>query len=787
MKQSQCKPQCVVLGFFVFAVGCGSSCSERRGDGGRGADGASDVTAADASAQGWDGEPEGGLDGGPEGAQASTDAGNGACVVQPAGEETVSLAGTWTFTPAGGAATTIEVPGGGWLAQGFHVSSAHYARPLTVPSLGSPQATLIELGAVNHQATLSIDGAVIATQTTSFTPSVFDVTRAVTPGQQHQLAIDVKGRDALRSASNRKLVPDAAGWSAAIPQGIFRSAIVHVEPELHVSDAFVRTDVANDTLSVDVSVTNSGAAPATGTVSVALSSWNCDPWSYPPLPSMPVAVPAGQTTKVTLGPVAWGLGATSYWWPNVPYATGYRAKLHYASVTVRSDARVAAHTRPVRFGFRQIAQVGAHYELNGVRVNFRGDSLQGANYDTIKAAKDVSDAYDLVPGFLPPSTNSPGWPRAVENWERLNDNVARIHQEPASPYMLDVTDEMGFMIIDETAIRGTNGDQDFSPAPAGGEPNMLAHAQALVLRDRNHPSVIRWSQCNEPELDATNSTTFQQHLYQAIEAVDDTRPVSADSYLSGAAINGSFVLIVASNFSVYGHYPGGLGMYTEQVTPSTTRPFGVGEFVWPVDVTPQGMVWFGTATMAMRGQDASEIRPYTLLSGWASFVPGVTTSMMTLEPTYPQGTINHPHFGEDNLPDPWSNPIIVRIQRGNSPVLVADVTFWAQNHLSNPNGDWPVTVATVARGSTLARQLVVYNDTFAGTAVDVAWEMHTDSAAGPLVDQGATRLDIPLGGHAALPIQVKAPSTGTRAYLVLQSSKGGSAIFREDAEWFMLQ
>src|SRR5206468_8665398 len=97
------------------------------------------------------------------------------CAVQPAGEQVISLAGSWTFTPAGGAATTIDVPGGGWVAQGFHVSSARYARQVTIPTLGAPQATLVELGAVNHQAALSIDGTMFATNTTSFTPSVFDI------------------------------------------------------------------------------------------------------------------------------------------------------------------------------------------------------------------------------------------------------------------------------------------------------------------------------------------------------------------------------------------------------------------------------------------------------------------------------------------------------------------------------------------------------------------------------------------------------------------------------------
>ena len=124
--------------------------------------------------------------------------------------------------------------------------------------------------------------------------------------------------------------------------------------------------------------------------------------------------------------------------------------------------------------------------------------------------------------------------------------------------------------------------------------------RALVLRDRNHPSVIRWSQCNEPELDSTNSQTLQHDLYQAILAVDDTRPVSGDSGFNGTAANRTFALITAGNFAAYGRYPGGLGVYTQQVTPSTTRPFAAGEIIWPADVTPQGLVWFGTATMAMR-------------------------------------------------------------------------------------------------------------------------------------------------------------------------------------------
>jgi Beta-galactosidase/beta-glucuronidase len=318
----------------------------------------------------------------------------------------MSLAGTWTFTPSGAAATTIAVPGGGWVAQGFRsTNEANYQRMAMVPNLGRAQATYLEFGAINHQATLTVDSTMVGTQTTSFTPSVWDVTSVVKPGMSHSFTVDVKGRNALKGSSGKKLVPDApvVGQRAAGDLPVRHPAR---RPALHVFETLVRTDVAADKFSIDVWVKNDGASAATGTVDVGLSSWTCDGTTYPSVPSKSVSVPAGQTVKVTLGPITWGLGATSYWWPNVPYVQGYRAKLHVARVTVTPDAAgggaAAAHSIPVRFGFRQSRQVTAHYELNGVPIKFRGDNVQGADYDSIKTAgaKDNSDAVRPVPRLL---------------------------------------------------------------------------------------------------------------------------------------------------------------------------------------------------------------------------------------------------------------------------------------------------------------------------------------------------------------------------------------------------
>ncbi|HEX7476545.1 MAG TPA: glycoside hydrolase family 2 TIM barrel-domain containing protein [Polyangiales bacterium] len=688
-----------------------------------------------------------------------------------------SIAGTWDFTPAGGAKRTLQVPGGGWAKQGVNVASGTYATQITVPDSGAAQTTLIEFGAVNFQATLSVDGKEVATNTTSFTPSVFDVTKFVTAGKQHAISVLVKGGQAMK-ANDKWLIPMAADWSPNVAQGIFRSATVRVVPDVYISDAFVRTSVADDTLTYDVAITNSGSTSQEVALSSVLSSWNCDTFAYPALADKTVTAAPNTTTTVTMGPIKWGLGAKSYWWPNVPYQADYKARLHNLSLQMSRGGKTA-HSKVVRFGFRQSERRRAdanhvYYYLNGVRLNLRGDNIQGADYDSIDSGG-KGDAYDTLPGFLPPSADNPGWPQAVRNYQKLNYNFIRVHQELASPYMIDTADELGLMLMGESAIRCSGvGSVDF----VAGHDNMVGHVQAMVLRDRNHPSIIRWSQANEPNgcYQTGDSDQFEADLFNAMTKLDGTRPISVDCWF-GCGNYG----LPSPAFATIPHYSSGLGKYSEEVNPSTDNPTGQGEYIWASDSTRQGLTWFGTSAMAMRRQDGCDIRPYTLLSGWSSFIPGVKTSQMTIEQGGP------PVFGEDNLPDPWSSQIIRRIQNGFNPVLVADKDYWEANKMSNTNGDWPASVPAVAKGATRPTTLLIFNDTFSGTSVDVTWEIHSDSPTGTKGDSGTLTVDVPLATMASKSITITAPTSGTKFYLVLRAQKQGTTVFEETDESFTLQ
>jgi hypothetical protein len=329
---------------------------------------------------------------------------------------------------------------------------------------------------------------------------------------------------------------------------------------------------------------------------------------------------------------------------------------------------------------------------------------------------------------------------------------------------------MGLMVMDETAIRGSYGKEDFG----AGHDNMVSHAKAMVLRDRNHPAIVRWSQSNEPNLGMNDSNQFEQDLYNAINTLDGTRPISTDGFA------GTPYGINAPNFAGYGHYSSGIGAYSENVNANPDVPFGQGEFIWNHDNSQQGLLWFGTSTMEMRRQDASDIRPYTLLSGWASIIPGVQRAGMTIEQCGP------PVYGEDNLSDPWSNQIITRIQQGFNPVLVADKDYWNSNKMSNNNGDWPTAVPAMAKGTSASRTLLIFNDTFAGTAIDVTWEVHADSATGTIGSMGTLNLNVPLGSMATQAINITAPSSGSTFYLVLRAQKNGVTVFEEAKESFTL-
>jgi beta-galactosidase len=84
-------------------------------------------------------------------------------------------------------------------------------------------------------------------------------------------------------------------------------------------------------------------------------------------------------------------------------------------------------------------------------------------------------------------------------WYRLlkdaGGNAVRLHASIYPSFYHDMADEMGIMILDESAIWASDG------GPKADSnlfwKNCQTNVAELVMRDRNHPSVFGWSVCNE--------------------------------------------------------------------------------------------------------------------------------------------------------------------------------------------------------------------------------------------------------------------------------------------------
>ncbi len=132
----------------------------------------------------------------------------------------------------------------------------------------------------------------------------------------------------------------------------------------------------------------------------------------------------------------------------------------------------------------------------------RGFSLNGAGMKI----KGVCVHHDA--GCLGAAVPEKVWSRRLGYLKEMGCNAIRTSHNPPAPCLLDLCDEMGFLVIDEAfdewegaKNKWTTGHNVYPPVhygyyedfPQWGETDIMD----MVLRDRNHPSVIMWSIGNE--------------------------------------------------------------------------------------------------------------------------------------------------------------------------------------------------------------------------------------------------------------------------------------------------
>jgi len=701
----------------------------------------------------------------------------------------------WTLSIDGGATRPIKVPGGGYnsdrqdqpliemsVPTGFHDDPGRkavnnyvvYQRSITIPKVNDHQVTLVEFGAVNHGAEVFlVDGdkeTLVTTHAGPLMPFSADLTHLVTPGRQYLLRVK-----AYTPWHYRNTVPvgfvyqegwkkPEHGWASKFGFGITKYVRLIVVPELRMSEVFIRPSVSKSSLTYDVWVHNHSKVSRTVTIGAGLTSWNGDPWKYPSLPDTNLTIPAESQRKVTIGPTSWMLGPASYWWPNKPFREDYQARLHNLNLTLK-DGKSVLQQKTERFGFVEWTEGPFYYLVNGVRINQVSDG-------TPESAMSEYDCYSVSPAFLPPTGPGTGCPETWKKYMRLGISANRIHQSTPTRYMLDTADELGFMLIPETAIRGCQAQEWHD--------QYLPQAVSELARFcRNHPSVCRYSLCNEVKPD------WVPDLVDAIQTGDWTRPLVVEDNQGNrpARIEGRRGKGHAYAMLHYRAHPQPVEMIT-----------GLGEYAWQWDGHQQsgrdalfgsgGLEEFAYVGADMRRWDIAYMAGWDFVNYWPNFLEGMSHQKHVWKQSC------YVKDRADGI-DGWDSPVIRWLRKNFHPYLVMDVGIHEMNDSKSDLLQWPEKTSTYAPGMRIERKLEVFNDGLSGRKFVVEWEARWDRAQGPVVSSGTLPdLAIEPGFHKAAEVVFTAPEStagNRKLFLILKSKLQGKEVFREEGLYFWIK
>ena len=179
----------------------------------------------------------------------------------------------------------------------------------------------------------------------------------------------------------------------------------------------------------------------------------------------------------------------------------------------------------VRFGVRELrfdAEKGLF--LNGRPIRMNGVCLH----------------HDLGP--LGAAFSRPAAARQLRKLRSIGANAIRTSHNPPDPGMLELCDEMGFLVIDEAfdAWRIAKLPNDYHTLfPEWAESDLCD----MIRRDRNHPCVILWSIGNEiPEQREKEGWKVARALREMVRRMDPDRPVTAGLNRDMEAVENHFAV-----------------------------------------------------------------------------------------------------------------------------------------------------------------------------------------------------------------------------------------------------
>ena len=349
-----------------------------------------------------------------------------------------------------------------------HNATGFYRRTINIPATWKDKRVFIHFDGVYSAAVVWVNGKYVGYSQSSNTDAEFDITGFVTTGD-NQLSVRV-----YRWCDGSYL----EGQDMWHLSGIHRDVYLVATPKVFVSDHYItsslNSEATSGSMSVKLTVDNRNTVSTTKTLQVSLLDADDNKIATG------TQTYSGTSTAektVTLS----GLSNLRPWSAEDPY-------LYTVVVSQKDENGAEEMAFSTKYGFRNITKSRNLIYINNKRVYFKGVNTQDTHPEYGRAIDMETMMKDLT------------------MMKKANVNTVRTSHYPRQPKMYAMMDALGFYVMDEADVE-CHYNQNLS-SNSSWITAMDDRTKRMVLRDRNHPSVIFWSLGNECGGGSNFSTTY---------------------------------------------------------------------------------------------------------------------------------------------------------------------------------------------------------------------------------------------------------------------------------------
>ncbi len=324
----------------------------------------------------------------------------------------------------------------------------------------------LEIGAAHYYADVYINGRLAGSHEGGYTPFIFDITRLVKKGDNNVIVrvinppinYDIEGFRAGAPLNQGDLPTGKAGWYFNFG-GIWQDVKLSITEKTYISDCFVEPFIRKKLARLNITVNNKGKA---GNYRIACRvTAKKNPGEVAAEKNINIRLKTGEN-KIT---AFVDIKDMKLWSDITPF-------LYTAGVKLFKECELL-DAYAVNFGMREFIIKNGNFLLNGKKIILKGFLQQGVYPRTL--------SYPYSREFAE---------KELRMCKDFGFNYLRMHIKTAPVISLELADEIGILLSEEPPS-GWIGKSEHCVSRLKNE------AREMLLRDRNHPSIIMWCMLNE--------------------------------------------------------------------------------------------------------------------------------------------------------------------------------------------------------------------------------------------------------------------------------------------------